>query len=355
MSIESINTAFEAATEFHFASADPEQVMTPPPLEDFVVSIDDLISMDIPEPEMIIDPFLSRGSLAMVYAKRGVGKTWFLLELSLALARGSSLFQWKVPAPQKVLYVDGEMSLSELRQRLIRLTKGGVPAGLQILPSESLSKAYQTLNINAAPDQERINLMLEKVQPDVLILDNLSSLCVGRDENSNSEVDSILQWLRYLRHQGIAVIIVHHAGKTNDQRGASRLEDILDTSIRLTEQSGISDGASFKIEFTKTRGPKPKPYTLVASLEDTGEGLEWVFSKTKPIPNKFLILKHIHDGKAKYQKELVVLMDKDKSLISRTVNNLKDKKLLKNQQVLCLTAKGEQELQLMSIPEGEAP
>ena len=353
MSIKSMNSAFETAAEFHFASTDSEQAIGHPPLEKFVVSIDDLVAMDIPEPEMIIDPFLARGSLAMVYAKRGVGKTWFMLELSLSLARGSSLFHWKVPAPQKVLYVDGEMSLSELKHRLIRLTKDGVPTGLHILPSESLSKASQTLNIDAASDQARINLMLEKFQPDVLILDNLSSLCAGRDENSNSEVDSILQWLRYLRHQGIAVIVVHHAGKNNDQRGASRLEDILDTSIRLTEQSGISDGASFKIEFTKTRGPKPKPYTLVVSLEDTGEGLEWEFSKTKPIPNRYLILRLINDGKANYQKDLVVLMNRDKGQISREVKKLKDAGLLKNQKTLCLSSKGEKELQLMSLPEDE--
>lgn len=49
----------------------------------------------------------------------------------------------------------------------------------------------------------------------------------GYDENDNSHLDRYLAWLREIRHRGITVLIVHHAGKGGDQRGASRREDIL--------------------------------------------------------------------------------------------------------------------------------
>ena len=63
-------------------------------------------------------------------------------------------------------------------------------------------------------------------------------------------------WMMRLRTRNIAVIFVHHAGKTGDQRGTSRRKDQLDTVIKLTSGSRTSsrDGCSMKIEFEKNRG-----------------------------------------------------------------------------------------------------
>ena len=37
-------------------------------------------------------------------------------------------------------------------------------------------------------------------------------------------------------------MFVHHAGKSGDQRGTSRREDLLDYSIRLAEVGSLEDG-----------------------------------------------------------------------------------------------------------------
>lgn len=76
----------------------------------------------------------------------------------------------------------------------------------------------------------RIDAMLDDVDAEMIIFDNLSSLRSGVDENDNSALDAFLQWLLALRHKGYAILLIHHAGKGGDQRGASRLEDFLDTS-----------------------------------------------------------------------------------------------------------------------------
>lgn len=319
---------------------------THPPLENFALSHSDLMKLKVPQQEVFVDPFLVRGGLIMVYAKRGVGKTWFAMELARALAKGIPFFAWQVPETRRVLYIDGEMSLPDLKSRLRFLIGKSPCEELTVIPSELLGKDHLSLNINLVATQKYIDEFLAKYPQDVVIFDNLSSLCYGRDENSNSELDELLMWFRSLRHRGIAVIIIHHAGKSNEQRGASRLEDILDTSIKLTEQPGLSEGTSFKIEFTKTRGLKPKPYELTVTLNDTGEGLEWEFSNKKPLPVKIAILMHIHAGKTNTQAKLVGVMGKDKGYVSKMVSKLKVEGLLANTKELSLTPKGEKEVQL---------
>jgi hypothetical protein len=59
-----------------------------------------------------------------------------------------------------------------------------------------------------------------------------------------------------LRRRGISVLIVHHAGKGGEQRGTSRREDVLDTSISLRRPSDYvaTEGARFEVHIEKGRG-----------------------------------------------------------------------------------------------------
>src|SRR6266567_1966883 len=61
---------------------------TDPPdeaLSKYVLTVPQLFSISEPEIEHLIAPFLPKPSLAMVFAKRGVGKTWFTLHLAICL------------------------------------------------------------------------------------------------------------------------------------------------------------------------------------------------------------------------------------------------------------------------------
>jgi putative DNA primase/helicase len=79
----------------------------------------------------------------------------------------------------------------------------------------------------------------------------------------------------------VAVIIVHHAGKSGDQRGASSLEDFLDNTIELTKIKGMESGGHFNVKFTKGRsddgemGFKPFQMHLIEH-EDNARWIKWV-------------------------------------------------------------------------------
>src|SRR4051794_19912866 len=82
------------------------------------IGFNDFLALDIAPREMLLHPILPERSLSMLYAPRGVGKSWLGLSIGLAVASGRELLRWSAPNSKRVLYVDGEMPLVSLQERL---------------------------------------------------------------------------------------------------------------------------------------------------------------------------------------------------------------------------------------------
>jgi len=302
-------------------------------LIDLVLSGPELAALEIPPRDTIVTPFIATGSLNMVYAIRGVGKTWFGMELCHAIVNGQDFFDWHVPLARRVLFIDGEMPTVMLQERFKLIFGGEIPDYLTILPSEALWTKDKPLNLNAVESQERIQNLLDALdaqgrKPALIIIDNLSSLSFGADENDNSVQDAFLRWLMGLRHQGYAVLLVHHAGKGGDQRGASRREDFLDTSIRLSKPDiEGGEGAAFKIEFTKERGVKAVPGFLTVALEIGPHG-ELIWTRPKSMPEYHRALLLIDERHPENVTALGKLMDITRQAAKKHVDTLVKKGLL---------------------------
>ena len=63
--------------------------------------------------------------------------------------------------------------------------------------------------------------------------------------------------------------MIHHQGKTGDQRGTSAKEDILDTVIRLDRPKDYrsEQGARFEVHLTKARGISARPEQAELQVE----------------------------------------------------------------------------------------
>jgi putative DNA primase/helicase len=88
----------------------------------------------------------------------------------------------------------------------------------------------------------------------VLVLDNLSTLASGVKENEADSWELLNNWLLDLRRRKIAVIVVHHAGRSGQMRGASKREDNVFWIIALDDMKPNADdkrGARFISHFTK--------------------------------------------------------------------------------------------------------
>jgi hypothetical protein len=217
----------------------------------------EFLELAIKPREQLLDPILQEKSLAMVYAMRGIGKTHVALGIGLAVASGTKFLKWTAPKPRRVLLVDGEMPAAALQERLASMIASAAldfdTGNLKILAAD-LIDAGGIGNLASPDAQNELDPWLKEV--DLLILDNLSSLTEVKHDNDGDSWGPIQGWLLKLRRRGIAVLIVHHAGKGGQQRGTSRREDVLDTVISLRRPADYSpaEGARFEIHYEKCRG-----------------------------------------------------------------------------------------------------
>ena len=243
----------------------------------------ELLALDIPERGMVLDPIIPEKGLALLYAVRGTGKTHVALGIAHAVATGGMFLNWRAPKPRRVLLVDGEMPVSELRDRLKCIVAGnGVAAAsgmLKVLAGDLLEDGVGDL---AHPQvQRKVERCLDGAE--LLILDNLASLMPGQRESDTVGWTTMQQWLLRLRRRGVSVLVVHHAGKNGEQRGVSNREDLLDTSISLRRPSDYSpaEGARFEVHVAKGRGLRGAPaLPFEATLASRHEMTVWT---VKPI------------------------------------------------------------------------
>ncbi len=249
--------------------------------------IDEFLALEIPAREMVLAPFLPAQGLAMLYSKRGLGKTYLALGIALAIASGSTFLRWKASKPRRVLFVDGELPASTLQQRLHSLQAGmkecvmTSPEFLRIITPDLQAQPMPDL----ATSEGQMLVERELSGVELLVLDNLSALCRSGKENEGESWLPVQEWLLRLRQRGICVLLVHHAGKSGAQRGTSRREDILDSVIALQHPSdyAASEGLRCEIQYEKARGfhgDEAKPFEVRMQLEGSGAA-HWSMSDSE--------------------------------------------------------------------------
>ena len=188
----------------------------------------------------------------MLYAFRGMGKTYLAHGIADAVATGGPFLRWNAPKARKVLIIDGEMPANDLQERF-RATSTAARSNIRILPMDEQDLGA-SLNLAMEDDQRRIEDLLGETE--FLILDNRSTLVSGGRENDAESWNSMQAWLLKLRRRGLSVLMLEHAGRNGEARGTSKREDVLDTVIQLKRPSdyNVEEGARFEVHLTKARG-----------------------------------------------------------------------------------------------------
>lgn len=275
------------------------------PLAPYLMSASDLIKADIPPKEFLVSTFMPKASFGMVFAPRGLGKSWFAMGLARAIAVGHDTFLgWKIHQQGDVLFIDGEMSIVDLRERAQSLLGRKGSSSLHIMPSENLFRDGCPICLDVPQEHQAIFDLLESmkvkgIRPKLIVFDNLSTLRRGVNENDNSETQALLDFLVKLRHMGYAVLLVHHTNKAGEQRGASILEVPMDYIIKLNHpskaESAFKKGASFMVEFTKVRNRAPLNRDFICDLVETENGeLEFAIdTEATEVSNELILLRMI--------------------------------------------------------------
>lgn len=278
-----------------------------------ITNVFDFVKMQLPPRENILSPWLPVQGLAMIYAPRGVGKTHVALGIANAVTSGGQFLGWTAPKPRGVLYLDGEMPAALMQERLLTLINATPLAPFQLLTPDLQQGPMPDLATNKG------QLMLEPHLKgiDLIIVDNISTLCRSSKENEADSWLPVQEWALKMRASGKSILFIHHAGKGGNQRGTSKREDILDTVIVLKRPDDYNpkDGAIFQIHFEKSRGFMGEDAeSLEAQLISKNESQEWVIRPTAESSYDQVV--HLTRQGLK-QKDIAEKLNIDKSNVSR--------------------------------------
>ncbi len=253
-----------------------------------VLTLDELYQIEIESRDYLISPWLREGESALLYAPTGVGKSMLAMTIGLAIAGGGSVLGWEAAKPLRVLFVDGEMYLSDLKERAQLLTMAISDINIEkanknfhilsrqhqktgtIFPDMNTKEGQSSL-LNYAKGTVSEEMGHGPSKFDLVILDNLSTLATIDDENSASAFNDFIRLLMDLKQEGIACILVHHSGKNGEQskssfRGSSKLATTFEVLIGLDKLStGIElKGTAFKLHWDKFRN---RPNSALREIE----------------------------------------------------------------------------------------
>ncbi|MDR0880445.1 MAG: DNA repair protein RadA [Clostridioides sp.] len=162
----------------------------------------------INELDRVLGGGVVQGSLVLVGGDPGIGKSTLLIQVSSNVAESG----------KKVLYITGEESQSQIKMRAERLG----------INSENLYIfAENNLNI--------IELYLDKIKPDMMIVDSIQTVYNPDVTSAPGTVSQIKEgtakFMKIAKKLGISTFLVGHVTKEGSLAGPKLLEHMVDTVI----------------------------------------------------------------------------------------------------------------------------
>lgn len=186
-----------------------------------------------PRPTWLVKGLIPKADLGVIYGASGAGKSFIVLDITMAIARGIPWRGMRV-RQGKVIYICAE-GVGGFRNRVEAYCQHhGIDAGtipLLVLDAvPNLLDVKQVKQLTAAIEQE----------PDValVICDTFAQMTPGANENAGEDMGKAIGHVRHVgRKVGAVTILVHHAGK--------------DAAKGARGWSGIRAAADFEMEVTR--------------------------------------------------------------------------------------------------------
>ena len=270
-----------------------------------VLKFNEFLNRKYPPVNYVIYPLMATETIVQVWSMPGIGKTWFGLELAASIASGNTFLRWqctkdtnKESVAYPILYVEGEMRASSLRDRIVDIQSSiGSNFNFNYFNIAPLAEQPQEtfLPLNEERGRENVELRLKEIfeengKKPFLFLDNISCL-TSIQEKDGVEWISFMSWLIKLRARGYTVVFFHHSTKEGSTSSGSNMKErSVDIEVKLErpdkdEYLEDHSGAQFKVSFPKWREFANSSYAkpFIATLDrDTHE---WktheILTKTK--------------------------------------------------------------------------
>ena len=148
------------------------------------------------------------GSLILLGGDPGIGKSTLLLQFALS------------SKSKKILYVSGEESEKQIKMRAERINKNSEHC--YILTETSTNNIFQKI---------------EKIQPDILIIDSIQTIHASYLESAPGSVSQIRECtselIKFAKETSTAVLLIGHINKDGAIAGPKVLEHMVDTVLQF--------------------------------------------------------------------------------------------------------------------------
>jgi RecA-family ATPase len=277
--------------------------------------------------------YVLEGSLIIFPAERGVGKTFLMLELALAVANGASSFCGEaIELHGNTLYINLELSEALVSRRINNLIKR--------LPSRSYT--FEPICLTMKGNLEKHFSDVEKVirdkKPVLIIIDNLRAASSHIDNEKNKQMTGFIQQrlMPLINQFNCAIILVHHTKKgtqyqrlnSDMQSGAGALTDLADGDFFLARSTQNKNYRLLKR--LKSRSCEEQddakllylnPETLWFELkEESVNELDHISFETRDSDKSKQAeeMKKLH-AEGKTLEEIAAIFDVNKSTVSRRI------------------------------------
>jgi hypothetical protein len=223
--------------------------------------------------EPIMAPWLDSGTINMLFAKPGVGKSLLALHIAYAIISGKGMkaLEWEVKQPNVVLYLEGELRGESIQKDFICIAQGEVSysVGRNLSISTLDDVKDDNVDIGNVIWQDRIDGIISMRKPKLIIIDNILTFVRSGKTNEVEFWNRITNWTRTHTRTGTSFLFIHHESKHgNASYGTSAIENSMSTIISLSKVAEEEDeedeqinaeknpnniSTSFVLEYKKTR------------------------------------------------------------------------------------------------------
>lgn len=194
------------------------------------------------ENEYLVEKLIPAGSINMLGSKTRGFKTYLSLYLAVCIASGRKFLDLFNVKKGKVLYLDEENGLAEIKRRIEKIKNG-------LNLTEDLEIAFiskENLKISLREIPAFLENFIQEFKPDLIIVDVFARVFRIKDEKDAGEVGAIFTDIiaNLTKKYGVSWLLLHHMRKTTsgvrnpedeleELRGSSELANIIDCAFVL--------------------------------------------------------------------------------------------------------------------------
>jgi hypothetical protein len=258
---------------------------------------------------------LVEGGTGFIHAGSGVGKTYFLLQLSAALTGGTEFLGFKSAQPRRVLFLQQELSEGWFARRVRRLRRvfGSVVDDISFINGDFKLASVDRFK-TAKLHLERLRKLVQRQTPDLVILDPLQ----GYYDLAEGSVDHSREFMKGItdvaKKTGACILMSHHDRKDatgssmSQMRGGSPFSDLSDTVLGIKRLPLFERG-----EDGKKRKAKDEFGEFLHHPTDLVINFDKVRHNDGPLPGRMAITRmpqfENDDGGLEYNPFFIELVD----------------------------------------------